>query len=122
MLRQEMEQDQELDRLDDINGDINPCRELVVNNREKTETVMSQMEQLSNLSNVVNCVQNSKHSKIFHHLNIKAVNKERCERQSNIESEDSQTLELDFGDMPEKLNKNILMHVKEFNQKYYILV
>ena len=40
-----MEHDQELNRLDDINGDINPYRELIVNNAEQLETVLSQMEQ-----------------------------------------------------------------------------
>ena len=30
----EVDQDQELNRLDDISGDINPCRVLIVNNTE----------------------------------------------------------------------------------------
>ena len=43
-LKQEIEQDQELNKLDDISGDINPYRESIVNNTEKIETVLSQME------------------------------------------------------------------------------
>ena len=34
-IKQEIDQDQELNRLDDTSGDINPYRELVVNNAEK---------------------------------------------------------------------------------------
>ena len=43
-LKQEIDQDQELNRLDDTSRDINPYRELIVNNAEKVETVLSQME------------------------------------------------------------------------------
>ena len=53
-LKQEIDQDQELNRLDDISEDINPYRELIVNNAEKVETVLSQMEQWSVLSNLFN--------------------------------------------------------------------
>ena len=52
-LKQEIDQEQELNRLDDINRDITPYRELIVNNAEKVGTVLSQMEQWSILSNVV---------------------------------------------------------------------
>ena len=40
-----MDQDQELNMLDDTNVDINRYRELIVNNAEKVDTVLSQMEQ-----------------------------------------------------------------------------
>ena len=38
-LKQEMGQDQELNRLEDTSEDINPYRELIVNNAEKIGTV-----------------------------------------------------------------------------------
>ena len=59
-----MEQEQELNKLDDTSGDINPYRELIVNNMEKVETVLSQMEQWSILSNIVNNVQYENTQKI----------------------------------------------------------
>ena len=40
MLNQEIEQDQELSKLDDTSRDVNPYRELIVNNTEKIETVL----------------------------------------------------------------------------------
>ena len=39
-LKQEIEQDLELSMLDEIGGDINPYRELIVNNAEKIDTVL----------------------------------------------------------------------------------
>ena len=75
MIKQGIDQDQELNRLDDTSGDINPYRELKVNNAEKLDTTLSQMEQWSILSNVVNYIQYNGHPKTFYNLNIKAVHK-----------------------------------------------
>ena len=66
------------------------------------------MEQWSILSNVVNYVQYNRHPKNFHNLNIRAVNKEKYKRKPNIESEERQMLELDFGDIPVKLKEEFL--------------
>ena len=52
-IQQEIEQKKQLNRMDDRNGEINPYRELIVNNAEKTEPPMTQMEQWSILSNLV---------------------------------------------------------------------
>ena len=64
-LKQEIEQDWELSTLDNTSGDVNPYRELIVNNTEKIETVLSQMEQWSILSNVVNYIQYDRHPRNF---------------------------------------------------------
>ena len=58
-VQQEIEQEKQLNRIDDNNGEINPYRELVVNNAERTEPLMTQMEQWSILSNILNYVQHS---------------------------------------------------------------
>ena len=101
-LKQEIVQDHELNKLDDTSGDINPYRQLIVNNVEKVETVLSQMEQWSMLSNVVNYAQYDKHPKNFHNLNISAVNIVNSKRNSNNEEEHRHELDLDFGDTTEK--------------------
>ena len=75
MMRQEIDQDIELDKMDDTNGDKNPYRELLVNNAGKIETTLSQMEQWLTLSNVINYVQHNKHHKNFHSLSVRPVNK-----------------------------------------------
>ena len=41
MMRQEIDQDIELDNMDDTSGDENPYRELIVNNAGKIETTLS---------------------------------------------------------------------------------
>ena len=38
MIQQEVEQEKQLNRMDDRNGEINPYRELIVNNAEKNRT------------------------------------------------------------------------------------
>ena len=40
-IKQEIDQDWELNRLDDTSGDINPYRQLIVNNAEKVDTILS---------------------------------------------------------------------------------
>ena len=44
-MRQKIDQDIELNKMDDTSGDENPYRELIVNNTGKIETTLSQMEQ-----------------------------------------------------------------------------
>ena len=44
-IKQEMEQEEQLSKIDDTNGETNPYQELVVNNAEKIEPLMTQMEQ-----------------------------------------------------------------------------
>ena len=60
-LHQEIEQERQLNRIDDTSGDINPYKELIVNNVEKIEPLMTQMEQLSILSNTLNYIQYDRH-------------------------------------------------------------
>ena len=74
-MRQEIDQDIELDKMDDTNGNENPCRELIVNNAGKIETILSLMEQWSILSNVINYVQYNKHPKNIHSISVRPVNK-----------------------------------------------
>ena len=51
-IQQEIEQEKELSKIDDMNGEINPYRELIVNNTGRTEPLMTQMEQWSISSNI----------------------------------------------------------------------
>ena len=56
-----MEQVEQLNKIDDMSVETNPCMELIVNNAEKIEPLMTQMEQLSILSNVLNYIQHDRH-------------------------------------------------------------
>ena len=44
-VQQEIEQEEQLNKIDDTNGETNPYQELIVNNAEKIEPLMMQMEQ-----------------------------------------------------------------------------
>ena len=106
-LKQEIEQEWDPHKLDDTSGDINPCREQIVNNAEKIETILSQMEQWSILSNVVNYVQYNKHPKNFHQLNITVVNKEKVKRNLSKEKKEKHILDLIFWRHTRKMQKRI---------------
>ena len=64
-MKEEIDTDVELDKMDNNSGDENLYRELIVNNACKIENTPSQMEQWSVLSNVINYVQYSKNPRIF---------------------------------------------------------
>ena len=56
-------------------GETNPYKELIVNNVEKIESLMTQMEQWSILSNILNYVQHNRFNSMNHTLDVKAMNK-----------------------------------------------
>ena len=56
MVKHEIEQEKQLSQKDDDSGEVNPYRELVVNNAEKIEMQKTQMEQWSILSTLLNYV------------------------------------------------------------------
>ena len=74
-MRQEIDWDVELDKMDDTSGDENLYRELIVNNAGKIETTLSQMEQWSILSNVINYIQHDKHPQNIYSMSVRPVNK-----------------------------------------------
>ena len=73
--QQEMGQDEQLDKIDNMSGETNPYRELIVNNTEKIEPLMTQMEQWSILSNVLNYIKHDRHPTINQNLSIRTVKK-----------------------------------------------
>ena len=85
MIKQEIEEEKQLNKIDDTNRKTNPYKELMVNNAEKIEPLMTQMEQWSILSNVLNYVQHSRFHSMNHSMNhsldIKAVNKYKSQSQ-----------------------------------------
>ena len=102
IMQQEMEQEEQLSKIDDMSGEINPYRELIFNNAEKIEPLMSQMEQWSILSNVLNYIQHDRHHTMNHNLSIRAVNKYKNNPETKEEREFT---ELDFGSIPHKLHE-----------------
>ena len=75
MLHQEIEQVRQLNRIDDTSRETNPYTELIVNNAEMIEPLLTQMDQWSILSNTLNYIQYDRHPKSYHSLGISMVNK-----------------------------------------------
>ena len=100
MVQHEIEQEKQLNRMDDRNGEINPFRELIVNDAEKTESPMTQMEQWSILSDVLNYVQHSRFNSMNHSLSVRAVNRYKIKPDTGKEFS-----ELDFGTVPQNLEE-----------------
>ena len=102
-IQQEIEQEKQLSRIDDMNGEINPYRELIVKNAERTEPLMTQMEQWSILYNILNYVQHSKFNSMNHTLDVKAVIRHKIKSDTDREFK-----ELDFGTTPQKLQEEYM--------------
>ena len=94
--------------MDDDNGEVNPYRELVVNNAEKIEMQKTQMEQWSILSNSLSYVQHSKFNSISHSLNIKPVNKCKMKLNDSFSSSEKEFREVDFGANSQNLQAEYL--------------
>ena len=60
-IQQEMEQEEQLNRIDDTNGKTSLCQELIINNAERIDPLITQMEQWSILNNILNYVQHDKY-------------------------------------------------------------
>ena len=53
-IKEELDADIELERMDDNSRDENPYKELIVNNASKVDSALTQIEQWSILSNIIN--------------------------------------------------------------------
>ena len=104
-IQQEIEQEEHWNRIDNVNSKINPYQELIVNNAERVDPLMTQMEQWSILSNILNYVQHDRYYTLNHTLDIKTVNKHKNKLDTRKEEE---SVELDFGSTPLKLCKEYL--------------
>ena len=78
MVKEELDADIELDRMDDNSGDENPYKELIINNAYKIENALPQMERWSILSNIINYIHYNKNPKSFHSMTIKLVKSNRA--------------------------------------------
>ena len=102
-IQQEIEQEKQLGRIDDTSRETNPYQELIVNNAEKIEPLMTQMEQWSILSNVLKYVQHSRFNSMNYTLDVKAMNRYKSKPDVNREFK-----ELDFGATPHKLQEECM--------------
>ena len=107
-VKHEIEQGKQLSQMDDDSGEVNPYRELVVNNEEKIEMQKTQMEQWSILSNSLNYVQHSRFNSTSHTLNIKLVNRYKMKPNDSPSSSEREFMEVDFGGNSQNLQAEYL--------------
>ena len=113
-MKLEIEQEKQLSQMDDNNGEVNPYRELVVNNAEKIEMQKPQMKQWSILSNSLNYVQHSKFNSMDHSLNVKPVNRYKVKPNEEKEfrevdfSTNMQNLQVKYLDVYEGIQSDIV--------------
>ena len=105
-VQQEIDQEKQLSKLDNDNGEENPYRELIINNAERIEMQKTQMEQWSILSNLLNYIQHSRFNSMNHSLDVKPVNKYKMK--SNDSLSDREFREVDFGTAPQSLQDEYL--------------
>ena len=117
MMRQEIDQDIELDKMDDTSGDEYPYRELIVNNAGKIESTVSQMEQWSICSNVINYVQYNKHLKNFHAMSVQPVHKMKNKFKSKKDEKERPISEIDFRDTSDRLKEEYLDRYEGVNSE-----
>ena len=103
MIVQEIEHEKQLNRIDN-SREINPYKELIVNNAEMIEPLMTQIEHWSIWSNVLNYVQHSRFHSMNHTLDIKAADKYKS--RPNIDNKEFK--ELDIGATPQKLQEEYM--------------
>ena len=103
IIQQEIEQEKQLSKIDNMNGEVNPYKELIVNNTERAEPLMTQMEQWSILSNILNYIQHSRFSSMDHTLDVKGINRYKIKPDMGREFK-----ELDFGITPQKLQEEYI--------------
>ena len=99
MIKEELDADIELVRMDDNSGDEDPYKELIMNNACKIENALPQMEQWSVLSNVINYVQYSKNPKNFHSMTIRPVKFNRAVKDTNGRNVSESLLEVNLVDI-----------------------
>ena len=102
-MQQEIEWEKQLGRIDNKSRETNPYKQLIVNNAEKMEPLMTQMEQWSILSNILNYIQHSRFSSMNHTLDVKAMNKYKSKPDVDREFK-----EIDFGTTPQKLQEEYM--------------
>ena len=107
-MKLKIEHEKQLNRMDDDNGEVNPYRELIVNNAEKIEMQKTQMEQWSILSNSLNYVQHSKFNSMDHSLNICPVNRYKVKPNESFSSFGKEFREVHFSTNSQNLQTEYL--------------
>ena len=107
-MRQEVDQDIELDKIDYTSGEENLYRDIIVNNACNIENTLSQMEQWSILSNIICYVQYNKNPINFHIMSVKPINKIKDKVKRKKAERERPISEVDFINTSDRLKEEYL--------------
>ena len=96
MMKEELDADIELERIDDNSGDKNPYKELIVNNMSEVDSTLTQIGQWSILSNIINYEQYSRNPKNFHSMIIKPAKLNKTAKSTKSRNVNESLLEVNL--------------------------
>ena len=108
MIKEELDVDVELERMDNNSGDENPYKELIVNNVGKIDSALTQIEQWSILSNIINYMQYSKNPKNFHSMTIKPAKCNKVVKNTKSRNTNESLLEVNLVDSSNRSKEEYL--------------
>ena len=117
MIKEELNADVELERMDDNNRDKNPYKELIVNNGGKIDSALTQIEQWSILSNVINYMQYSKNPKNFHSMTIKPEKLNKVVKNTKSRNTNESLLEVNLVDSSDTSKEEYLDRYEGFKSE-----
>ena len=101
-IKEELDADIEIDRMDDSSGDESPYKELIIKNAYKIENALPQVEQWSILSNIINNMHYNKNPKNFHSMMIRPVKCNKAVTDAKGRSVDESLLEVNLVDYSDR--------------------
>ena len=107
-IKEELDADIELERMDINSGDKNPYKELIVNNAGKIDTALTQIEQWSIFTNIINYVQYSKNPKNFHSMTIKPAKCNKVVKNTKSRNTNESLLEVNLVDSSDRSKEEYL--------------
>ena len=107
-IKEELDTDVELERMDDNSGVENPYQELIVNSAGKIVSALTQMEQWSILSNIINYVQYSRNPKNFHSMTIRSAKFNKVVKNTKSRSTNESLLEVNLVNSSDKSKEEYL--------------
>ena len=107
-IKEELDADVELERMDNNSGDENPYQELIVNNASRIDNALTQIEQWSTLSNVINYVQYSKNPKNFHSMTIEPAKLNKTNKSTKSRNVNKSLLDVNLIEGPGRSKEEYL--------------
>ena len=107
-IKEELDTDVELKRMDDNSTDEKPHKKLIVNNASKVDSALTPIEQWSILSNVINYVQYSKNPMNFHSMTIKPAKLNKVVKNTKSRNINESLLEVNLVDSLDRSKEEYL--------------